>query len=143
MNKKYTFVILIFTIVVYGQQEKYKIRSKYKHLKLVDNWIFQSMETITQAEVEEKETLYKNDDNVETLTFHRSGSMSYTSLDSGKDKKGRGRWFINDNYLRIIADSDTVDATYYITGDILTIIISEEESEEFYGYKNIVRYIKQ
>jgi len=130
-------------MILFGNQNPLQITPKYENLKLINKWTFESMETTTFAETEEKEIVYKDEDNIETLTFHRSGSMSFVSLDDGNQKKGRGIWFVNNDLLRIIADSDTVDATYQIKNNILTIITNEEESEDFYGYKSIVRYLKE
>lgn len=143
MNKKYTLLIFLYNMILFGNQNPLQITPKYENLKLINKWTFESMETTTFAETEEKEIVYKDEDNIETLTFHRSGSMSFVSLDDGNQKKGRGIWFVNNDLLRIIADSDTVDATYQIKNNILTIITNEEESEDFYGYKSIVRYLKE
>ncbi len=143
MNKKYTLLIFLYNMILFGNQNPLQITPKYENLKLINKWTFESMETTTFSETEEKEIVYKDEDNIETLTFHRSGSMSFVSLDDGNQKKGRGIWFVNNDLLRIIADSDTVDATYQIKNNILTIITNEEESEDFYGYKSIVRYLKE
>ena len=88
------------------------------------------------------EIISKANDNTEVLSFHRSGSMSYISLEGGEQKKGRGTWLIKDQYIRIISKSDTIDATYKIEGNILTLTTSEEESEDFYGYTSVVQYQK-
>ena len=100
------------------------------------------METITYTEKEESEIVVKDDDNSETLSFHKSGSISYLTLVNGEMKKGRGIWLVKDNLLKIIADADTIYATYQIKGDFLTITTSKDESEEFYGYKTIMKYKK-
>ncbi|MBA65391.1 MAG: hypothetical protein CMG55_06295 [Candidatus Marinimicrobia bacterium] len=145
MRVKYFLTIIVCTIFLFGSQRSFKIKSKYQqsHLRLIDKWIFISMETVTQTEKEEKEIVYQDRDNVETLSFHRSGSMSFVSVEGGKEKKGRGIWLIKDHYIRIIAQSDTIDATYNIKDDILTLTTSEEESEDFYGYTSVVKYKKK
>ena len=84
-------LLIIFYPFLFGQQGSFKIRPKYKHLQLIEKWKFVSMETITHGEKEEKEIVYQADNNVETLSFHRSGSISYISIDGGKEKKGRGK----------------------------------------------------
>ena len=135
--------LLLFIGLAWGQNS-FKIRPKYEHLKLINKWTFESMETITYAEQEEEsEIVFKDDENTETLSFHRSGSISYVALNNEEMKKGRGIWLVKDNLLNILADSDTIYATYQIKGDFLTIITSKEESKEFYGYKTIVKYKKQ
>ena len=133
--------ILLFIGLAWGQNS-FKIRPKYEHLKLINKWTFESMETITYTEKEESEIVVKDDDNSETLSFHKSGSISYLTLVNGEMKKGRGIWLVKDNLLNILADSDTIYATYQIKGDFLTIITGKDESEVFYGYKTIVKYKK-
>ena len=145
MRVKYFLTIIVCTIFLFGSQRSFKIKSKYQqsHFRLIDKWIFISMETVTQAEKDEREIVYQDRDNVETLSFHRSGSMSFVSVEGGKEKKGRGIWLIKDHYIRIIAQSDTIDATYNIEDNILTLTTSEEESEDFYGYTSVVKYKKK
>ena len=140
MKFKYISFLLFCVLIFQGTQRSLKLRSKYKHLKLINDWVFLSMETITYNEEEERDVVVKGEKNVETLSFHRSGSMSYVSMIDGEENKGRGLWLIKDENIRIIALTDTIDATYNIDNGILTLTTSEEESEEFYGYTSIVKY---
>ena len=82
----------------------------------------------------------QDEKNVETLSFHRSGSMSFVSMKNGKEKKGRGLWLIKDEKIRIIAMKDTIDAIYSIDNGILTLETSEKATDEFYGFTSIVKY---
>ena len=140
MKFKYISFLLLCVLIFQGSQRSYKLKSKYKHLKLINDWVFLSMETVTYNEEEERDVVVKGVKNVETLSFHRSGSMSYVSMIDGEENKGRGLWLIKDENIRIIALTDTIDATYNIDNGILTLTTSEEESEEFYGYTSIVKY---
>ena len=140
MKFKYISFLLFCVLIFQGTQRSLKLRSKYKHLKLINDWVFLSMETVTYNEEEERDVVVKGEKNVETLSFHRSGSMSYVSMIDGEENKGRGLWLIKDENIRIIALTDTIDATYNIDNGILTLTTSEEESEEFYGYTSIVKY---
>ena len=139
MNNCMMFLFLIG--LVWGQ-DSFTIKDKYPHLKLIEEWTFESMETITYAEEEESEVVFKDDMNTESLSFHRSGSLSFMALTNGMMKKGRGLWLVKDDLLNIVADSDTIHATYEINDDFLTITTSNEETDEFFGYKTIVRYKK-
>ena len=139
MNNCMMFLFLIG--LVWGQ-DSFTIKGKYPHLKLIEEWTFESMETITYAEEEESEIVFKDDMNTESLSFHRSGSLSFMALTNGMMKKGRGLWLVKDDLLKIVADSDTIHATYEINDDFLTITTSNEETDEFFGYKTIVRYKK-
>ena len=140
MKLKYISFLLLCVLIFQGSQRSFKLKSKYKHLKLINDWVFLSMETVTYNEEEERDVVVKGEKNVETLSFHRSGSMSYVSMIDGEENKGRGLWLIKDENIRIIALTDTIDATYNIDNGILTLTTSEEESEEFYGYTSIVKY---
>ncbi len=140
MKFKYISFLLLCVLIFQGSQRSFKLKSKYKHLKLINDWVFLSMETVTYNKEEERDVVVKGEKNVETLSFHRSGSMSYVSMIDGEENKGRGLWLIKDENIRIIALTDTIDATYNIDNGILTLTTSEEESEEFYGYTSIVKY---
>ena len=141
---KFTYIIffLFCSLLFQGSQRSFKIKSKFSHLKLINEWIFLSMETITYNEEEEREVVMQGEKNVETLSFHRSGSMSFVSKNNGKEKKGRGLWLIKDESIRIIALKDTIDAIYNIDNGILTLTTSEKETNDFYGFTSIVRYKK-
>jgi len=140
MKFKYISFLLLCVLIFQGSQRSLKLKSKYKHLKLINDWVFLSMETVTYNAEEERDVVVKGEKNVETLSFHRSGSMSYVSMIDGEENKGRGLWLIKNENIRIIALTDTIDATYNIDNGILTLTTSEEESEEFYGYTSIVKY---
>ena len=134
-------LFLVFCgLVLQGNQRSFKIKSNFSHLKLIDNWVFLSMETITYNEEEEREVVVQDEKNVETLSFHRSGSMSFVSMKNGKEKKGRGLWLIKDENIRIIAMKDTIDAVYNIDNGILTLTTFEKATDEFYGFTSIVKY---
>ena len=114
-----------------------------KESSILGEWIFQSMTTITKAQREEITILYKDEKNVETLTFDESGEIAYNVTNDGIKKTGRGVWYSDDSYVTIIVESDTTYGTLQIEDGSLTIITSEEESDEFYGYSTILKYSKQ
>ena len=140
MKIKFMLFLLFCGLVLQGNQRSFKIKSKFSHLKLIDNWVFLSMETIIYSEEEEREVVVQDEKNVETLSFHRSGSMSFVSMKNGKEKKGRGLWLIKDEKIRIIAMKDTIDAVYNIDNGILTLSTVEKATDEFYGFTSIVKY---
>ena len=87
MKIKFMLFLLFCGLVLQGNQRSFKIKSKFSHLKLIDDWGFLSMETITYYEEEEREVVVQDEKNVETLSFHRSGSMSFVSMKNGKEQK--------------------------------------------------------
>ena len=137
-------ILFLSTLLLFGQKQSIKIKSKYHHLKLINEWIFLSMETLTKNESKSKEIIYADENNVETLSFHRSGSISYNSFSKGESIKGRGKWMVNRyDGLRIIAESDTIDTNYIIEKDTLTIFTVEENGIDTKENKNVIRYKKK
>ena len=134
MKKFITTSFLIAITVQYAQD---------KGSSILGEWIFQSMTTITKAQREEITIVYKDEKNVETLTFDESGEIAYNVINDGIKKAGRGVWYSDDSYVTIIVESDTTYGTLQIEDGSLTIITSEEESDEFYGYSTILKYSRQ
>ena len=134
MKKLITTSFLIAMTVQYAQD---------KESSILGEWIFQSMTTITKAQREEITIVYKDEKNVETLTFDESGEIAYNVINDGIKKAGRGVWYSDDSYVTIIVESDTTYGTLQIEDGSLTIITSEEESDEFYGYSTILKYSRQ
>ena len=134
MKKFITAFFLIAVTVQYAQD---------KESSILGQWIFQSMTTITKAQREEITIVYKDEKNVETLTFDKSGEIAYHVTNNGIKKTGRGVWYPDDSYVTIIIESDTTYGALQIEDGSLTIITSEEESDEFYGYSTILKYSRQ
>ena len=131
MKKFITTFFLIAMTVQYAQDRESSI---------LGEWMFQSMTTITKAQREEITIVYKDEKNVETLTFDKSGEIAYNVTNNGIKKTGRGVWYSDDSYVKIIIESDTTYGALQIEDGSLTIITSEEESDEFYGYSTILKY---
>ena len=119
------------------------LQAQSNQITLLGTWIFQSMTTITKAQREEITIVYKDQNNVETLSFNESGSIGYNVMNDGIQKKGTGIWYAEEKYITIIVDSDTTYGTYEFQDNELIIITSELESEEYYGYSTILKYIKE
>ena len=131
MKKVITSLLLIFIAVSYSQ---------VKDSTLMGKWVFQSMTTITKAEREEITIVYQDEKNLETLTFQESGAIIYNVMNDGIKKTGRGVWYSDDEYVTIIVESDTTYGTFEVEDGSLTIIMSEDESDKFYGYSTILKY---
>lgn len=119
------------------------LQAQSNQITLLGTWVFQSMTTITKAQREEITIVYKDENNVETLSFNESGSIEYNVMNDGIEKKGDGIWYAEEEYITIIVDSDTTYGTYEFQDNELIIITSELESEEYYGYSTILKYIKE
>ena len=57
---KYMLFLLFCGLVFQGNQRLFKIKYKFSHLKLIDNWVFLSMEKITYNEKEEREVVLQD-----------------------------------------------------------------------------------
>ena len=133
-------LFLLTSTLIIGQNNPFRVNAKNNHLQLIGSWTFESMTTITKAKREEIKIVYKDNNNVETLLFNKSGSISYDVLNEGLEKKGQGIWFAEQNYLTIIVDSDTTYGTYNIEDNTLTIITETKETDNYYGYSTIIKY---
>tara|TARA_Y100000768_G_C23564176_1_gene489650 strand:+ start:179 stop:583 length:405 start_codon:yes stop_codon:yes gene_type:complete len=107
---------------------------------LIGEWIFESMTTITKAEREEITIVYNDENNLESLSFENSGAIKYNVMNEGVKKLGSGVWYSEDPYITIIVEKDTTYGTYQIENNVLSIIVTEDESEEYYGYSTILKY---
>ncbi|MDP6170263.1 MAG: hypothetical protein QF780_09665 [Candidatus Marinimicrobia bacterium] len=134
MNKVIAPLFLVFITVSYPQ---------INNSTLMGEWIFQSMTTITKAAREEITIVYKDEKNIETLTFDESGAIVYNVTNDGIKKTGRGVWYSDEAYVTIIVESDTTYGTIEVDDGSLTIITSKDESDQFYGYSTILKYSRQ
>ena len=135
MIKKVFFTCLLTMVASSYSQEN--------NMPILGKWIFQSMTTITKAQREEITIVYKDEKNIETLSFDDSGEIVYDVMNDGVNKTGRGVWYADQLYVSIIVDSDTTYGTYEIEDGSLTIITTEEESDEYYGNSTILKYSRK
>ena len=101
------------------------------------------MTTITKAQREEITIVYKDESDIETLSFDDSSEIVYNVMNDGYNKTGRGVWYADQSYVPIIVDSDTTYGTYEIENGFLIIITTEEESDEYYGDRTILKYSRK
>ena len=102
-----------------------------------------SMTTITKAQREKITIVYKDENNVGTISFDDSGKIVYDVMNDGINKTERGVWYADQSYVSIIVDSDTTYGTYEIENGFLTIITAEEESDGYYGNSTILNYSRK
>ena len=138
-----SLIILFISSILIAQQNPFRTNQKNNHLDLINTWVFESMTTITKARREEIKIVYKDNKNIETLSFNESGSISYNVLNDGIEKNGDGIWFAELDYLTIIVGSDTTYGTYKIDEKNLTIVIETKETDNNYGYSTIIKYLAE
>ena len=133
---KKVFFVFILTIVPFSF-------SQDNGMTILGKWIFQSMTTITKAQREEITIVYKDENNIETLSFDDSGEMVYDVMNDGVNKTGSGVWYADQSYVSIIVDLDKTYGIYEIKNSFLTIITTEKESDEYYGNRTIPKYSRK
>ena len=101
------------------------------------------MTTTTKAQREEITIVYKDENNIETLSFDDSSEIVYNVMNDGINKTGRSVWYADQSYVSIIVDSDTTYGTYEIENGFLTIIATEKDSDEYYGDSTILKYSRK
>ena len=96
------------------------------NMPILSKWIFQSMTTITRSQREEITIVYKNENNIETLSFDDSSEIIYNVINDGVKETGRGVWYADQSYVSMIVDLYTTFGTYEIENSFLTFITTEE-----------------
>ena len=71
-----------------------------------------------------------DDDNNQTMIFNEDGTFSYTGEIDGEIDSGNGTWSTNSNKLTMIEDGETMVMDYSITGDVVTISITDTTDGE-------------
>ena len=61
----------------------------------------------------------------------------------GLKKTGLGVWCAEQSYVSIIVDLGTTYGTYEIENSFLTIITTEEKSDEYYGNRTTLKYSRK
>ena len=112
-------------------------------MPILNKWIFQSMTTITKAQGENITTVYKDGNDIETLSFDDSGEIIYNVINDGVKKTGRGVWYADKSYVSMIVDPYTTFGTYEIENSFLTIITTKEDSDEYYGNRTILKHSRK
>ena len=113
------------------------------NMLILNKWIFQSMTTITKAQGENITTVYKDENDIETLSFDDSGEIIYNVINDGVKKTGRGVRYADQSYVPMIIDLYTTFVTYKIENSFLTIITSEGKSDEYYGNRTVLKYSRK
>ena len=100
------------------------------------------MTTITKAQREEINILYKDKDINETISID-SGEIVYNVINDGVKKTGLGVWHADQSYVSVIVDLDTTYGTHEIENRFLTIVTTEKKSDEYYGNRTTLKYSRK
>ena len=86
-------------------------------------------------------TVVPDDDNNQTMIFNEDGTFSYTGEIDGEIDTGNGTWSTNSNKLTMIEDGETTVMDYSITGNVVTISITDTSDGETVTVE--IKYTKQ
>ena len=136
-------ILTLFIVCsISSQSPNIEKKNNFEHQLLLGSWAFESMTTIKKAKREEITILYKDNKNIETLSFESSGAINFDVINDGIAKNGIGIWFSEENHLTIIVESDTTYGTFTVDENILTLVITNDETDREYGYSTILKYSK-
>ena len=125
--KKIINYLSVFTLVLFlSNCDKSSTESTSVH-ELVGIWEQTEMTMTIGTTVV---TVVPDDDNNQTMIFNEDGTFSYTGEFEGESSSGNGTWSTNSNKLTMIEDGETMVMDYSITGDVVTISISDTTDGE-------------
>ena len=125
--KKIINYLSVFTLVLFlSNCDKSSTESTSVH-ELVGIWE-QTETTVTMGS--SVTTVVPDDDNNQTMIFNEDGTFSYTGEIDGEIDTGNGTWSTNSNKLTTIEDGETMVMDYSITGDVVTISITDTTDGE-------------
>ena len=125
------FLLLLLFGILNAQNDKSKI---------VGIWEFQTITSIYYSDPQETSSTRRDNNQQETLIFHEDGTFNYHGVDEGSKYASIGSWYIENTTLSMDAGGVKTICDYEVTGDIMTLTVREEESEEFYKTFSVLKY---
>ena len=108
--------------------------------QIVGIWEFLAITSIYYSDPQETSTTKRDKDHQETLTFREDKSFSYHGVDEGSKYASIGLWNTEKAILIMDAGGVKTICDYEVTGEIMTLTVREEESEEFYRTYSVLKY---
>jgi hypothetical protein len=124
-------LLLLFFGILNAQNDKSKI---------VGIWEFQTITSIYYSDPQETSSTNSDENHQETLTFREDGSFSYHGVDEGSKYASIGLWNTEKATLTMDASGVKTICDYEITGEIMTLTVIEEETEEIYRTYSVLKY---
>ena len=107
---------------------------------IVGIWEFQTISSIYYSDPQETSSTNRDKNHQETLTFRENGTFSYHGIDRGSKYASIGLWNTEKSTLTMDAGGVKTICDYKVAGEIMTLTIIEEESEEFYRTFSVLKY---
>jgi hypothetical protein len=135
MKKTFTYINICLLSLLFGSLNAQNDKSQ-----VVGIWEFQTITSIYYSDPQETSTTKRDKDHQETLTFREDGSFSYHGIDEGSKYASIGLWNTEKATLTMDAGGVKTICDYEVTGEMMTLTVREEASEEFYKAFSILKY---
>jgi hypothetical protein len=136
MKKTITYINICLLLLLFGSLNAQNDKSK-----IVGIWEFQTITSIYYSDPQETSSTSRDENHQETLTFREDGSFSYHGVDEGsKYASIIGSWNIEKTTLIMDVSGVKTICDYEVTGELMTLTVREEESEEYYRTFSVLKY---
>ena len=135
MKKTFTYINICLLSLLFGSLNAQNDKSQ-----IVGIWEFQTITSIYYSDPQETSTTKRDKDHQETLTFREDKSFSYHGVDEGSKYASIGLWNTEKTTLTMDAGGVKTICDYEVTGEMMTLTVREEASEEFYKAFSILKY---
>ena len=135
MKKTFTYINICLLSLLFGSLNAQNDKSQ-----VVGIWEFQTITSIYYSDPQETSTTKRDKDHQETLTFREDKSFSYHGVDEGSKYASIGLWNTEKTTLTMDAGGVKTICDYEVTGEMMTLTVREEASEEFYKAFSILKY---
>ena len=135
MKKTFTYINICLLSLLFGSLNAQDDKSQ-----VVGIWEFQTITSIYYSDPQETSTTKRDKDHQETLTFREDKSFSYHGVDEGSNYASIGLWNTEKATLTMDAGGVKTICDYEVTGEMMTLTVREEASEEFYKAFSILKY---
>ena len=136
MKKTIAYTNICLLLLLFGSLNAQNDKSK-----IVGIWEFQTITSIYYSDPQETSSTSRDENHQETLTFREDGSFSYHGVDEGsKYASIIGSWNIEKTTLIMDVSGVKTICDYEVTGELMTLTVREEESEEYYRTFSVLKY---
>lgn len=135
MKKTFTYTNICLLSLLFGSLNAQNDKSQ-----IVGIWEFQTITSIYYSDPQEALTTKRDKDHQETLIFREDGTFNYHGVDEGSKYASIGLWNTEKTTLTMDAGGVKTICDYEVTGEMMTLTVSEEASEEFYKAFSILKY---
>jgi len=136
MKKTIAYTNICLLSLLFGS-----LNAQNEKSKIVGIWEFQTITSIYYSDPQETSSTRRDKDHQETLTFREDGTFSYHGVDEGsKYASIIGSWNIEKITLTMDVSGVKTICDYEVTGELMTLTVREEESEEYYRTFSVLKY---